>query len=213
MEYDADAALYPGAVFEEKPEGVPEEPACQVLVAQTGTDGMDEKMQEQSDQELEARMIGEKIRSMVGTELVWDKKEKQYRPARYQDCVILLRTITGWAENFVSVLMDMGIPAYATSKTGYFSTTEVQTILNYLRILDNPMQEIPFTGVLLSPLGGCSARELALLKACYPQEKIYGCVWNYLQEGQDGELCEKLGNFWSVYENSVKRLLIRRSMN
>ena len=62
------------------------------------------------------------------------------------------------------------------------------------------MQEIPFTGVLLSPLGGCSARELALLKACYPQEKIYGCVWNYLQEGQDGELCEKLGNFWSVYE-------------
>ena len=200
VEYDADAALYPGAVFEEKPEGVPEEPACQVLVAQTGTDGMDEKMQEQSDQELEARMIGEKIRSMVGTELVWDKKEKQYRPARYQDCVILLRTITGWAENFVNVLMDMGIPAYATSKTGYFSTTEVQTILNYLRILDNPMQEIPFTGVLLSPLGGCSARELALLKACYPQEKIYGCVWNYLQEGQDGELCEKLGNFWSVYE-------------
>ena len=132
---------------------------------------MDEKMQEQSDQELEARMIGEKIRSMVGTELVWDKKEKQYRPARYQDCVILLRTITGWAENFVNVLMDMGIPAYATSKTGYFSTTEVQTILNYLRILDNPMQEIPFTGVLLSPLGGCSARELALLKASYPQEK------------------------------------------
>ena len=74
VEYDADAALYPGAVFEEKPEGVPEEPACQVLVAQTGTDGMDEKMQEQSDQELEARMIGEKIRSMVGIELVWDKK-------------------------------------------------------------------------------------------------------------------------------------------
>jgi len=200
VEYDADAALYPGAVFEEKPEGTPEEPACQVLVAQTGTDGMDEKMQEQSDQELEARMIGEKIRSMVGTELVWDKKEKQYRPARYQDCVILLRTITGWAENFVNVLMDMGIPAYATSKTGYFSTTEVQTILNYLRILDNPMQEIPFTGVLLSPLGGCSARELALLKACYPQEKIYGCVWNYLQEGQEAELREKLGNFWSVYE-------------
>ena len=200
VEYDADAALYPGAVFEEKPEGTPEEPACQVLVAQTGTNGMDEKMQEQSDQELEARMIGEKIRSIVGTELVWDKKEKQYRPARYQDCVILLRTITGWAENFVNVLMDMGIPAYATSKTGYFSTTEVQTILNYLRILDNPMQEIPFTGVLLSPLGGCSARELALLKARYPEEKIYGCVWNYLQEGQEAELREKLGNFWSVYE-------------
>ena len=213
VEYDADAALYPGAVFEEKPEGTPEESACQVLVAQTGTDGMDEKMQEQSDQELEARMIGEKIRSMVGTELVWDKKEKQYRPARYQDCVILLRTITGWAENFVNVLMDMGIPAYATSKTGYFSTTEVQTILNYLRILDNPMQEIPFTGVLLSPLGGCSARELALLKARYPEEKIYGCVWNYLQEGQEAELREKLGNFWSVYENSARRSLTHRSTN
>ena len=110
-----------GAVFEEKPEGVPEEPACQVLVAQTGTDGMDEKMQEQSDQELEARMIGEKICSMVGTELVWDKKEKQSSSRTLSGlCDPAPDDLTGWAENFVNVLMDMGIPAYATSKNRIF---------------------------------------------------------------------------------------------
>lgn len=209
VEYDEDAALYPGAEFPEKPEEddddeEEETPCCQILL--TETDALSVESSEKSVQEIEARMIGEEIRNLVGSELVWDKKENAYRPIRYQDCVILLRTISGWAENFVNVLMDMGIPAYATSKTGYFAAQEVQTILNYLRILDNPMQEIPFTGVLMSPLAGCSNRELAILKSSYPEESIYECVWTYLEEGTDQELKQKLQGFWNTYEQLRKKV-------
>ena len=45
----------------------------------------------------------------------------------------------------------MGIPAFAESKTGYFTTIEVETVLNLLAVLDNPMQDIPLTAVLRSP--------------------------------------------------------------
>lgn len=197
VEYDDAAALYPGAIF----------PPCthrmetEVLVLET--DGIEEKggkSAEQTDQELEARMIGRRIQEMAGRQLVLDKATQTYRQASYGDCVILLRTMAGWSETFARVLSSMGIPVYATSKTGYFSTREVETLLNYLRILDNPMQEIPFTGVLLSPMAGCTAAELASMKAARPKEKIYACAWEYGETGEDLPLRKKLQSFLKVYE-------------
>ena len=70
--------------------------------------------------------------------MVLDKETGEYRPLRYGDIVILLRSATGWAETFGEVLSSRGIPSYTASRTGYFSTTEVVTLLNYLRILDDP---------------------------------------------------------------------------
>lgn len=68
--------------------------------------------------------------------------------------MILLRSVAGWAEVFIQELGHMGIPAFAESKTGYFTTIEVETVLNLLAVLDNPMQDIPLTAVLRSPVGG-----------------------------------------------------------
>ena len=162
--------------------------------------------EESTAQELEARMIGQRIQEIVGQAPVLDKKTGEYRPAQYRDCVILLRTVAGWAETFVSVLMDMGIPAYATSKTGYFSAPEMVTLLNYLHICDNPMQEIPFTGVLASPLVGCTPEELAMIKNEFPQGKIYEGAWKYREEGQCDALREKLCGFFSKYERIRERI-------
>lgn len=100
----------------------------------------------------------------MGKELVLDKETKEYRPAKYGDIVILLRTASGWSETFTEVLSAHGIPVYAASKTGYFSALEVVTILNYLQVCDNPLQDIPLTGVLRSPLVGCTTQELAVLR-------------------------------------------------
>ncbi len=101
---------------------------------------------------------------MVGHDLVLDKETGVYRPLQYGDIVILLRSASGWAETFGEVLAARGIPVYTASRTGYFSTTEVVTLLNYLRVLDNPLQDIPLTGVLRSPIVGCTTEELAELR-------------------------------------------------
>ena len=207
VEYDEAAALYPGANFPPYSRNEDETfPSTEIWIAETDTQELADLEEESTAQELEARMIGQRIQEIVGQAPVLDKKTGEYRPAQYRDCVILLRTVAGWAETFVSVLMDMGIPAYATSKTGYFSAPEMVTLLNYLHICDNPMQEIPFTGVLASPLVGCTPEELAMIKNEFPQGKIYEGAWKYREEGQCDALREKLCDFFSKYERIRERI-------
>ena len=81
--------------------------------------------------------MGRRIQEIIGKEYVWDKEEECFRKARYGDIVILLRTVSGWADPFGEVLGDMGIPCFTGSQKGYFSATEIRVVLSYLQILDN----------------------------------------------------------------------------
>lgn len=187
VEYDADAALYPAAQF---PEGAdceastaysPYEPEL-CIAAISGEKGEDPK-------ELEAKMIAGKIREIVGKLPVRDSESGQLRPARYQDIVILLRTTSGWDETYKKILEENAVPVFVTSKTGYFAATEVQTVLNFLRVLNNPLQEIPLFGVLKSVLFGFSDAQLATLRALDETGKrcLYDCVKLAAGEGASGE--------------------------
>ena len=214
VEYDADAALYPAAQFpeadgeaadarekdvalggeEKQGSAVPVSTACEASIARSpyepelciaaisGEKGEDPK-------ELEAKMIAGKIREIVGKLPVRDSESGQLRPARYQDIVILLRTTSGWDETFKKILEENAIPVFVTSKTGYFAATEVQTVLNFLRVLNNPLQEIPLFGVLKSVLFGFSDAQLATLRALDETGKrcLYDCVKLAAGEGESGE--------------------------
>lgn len=152
------------------------------IAAISGEKGEDPK-------ELEAKMIAGKIREIVGKLPVRDSESGQLRPARYQDIVILLRTTSGWDETFKKILEENAIPVFVTSKTGYFAATEVQTVLNFLRVLNNPLQEIPLFGVLKSVLFGFSDAQLATLRALDETGKrcLYDCVKLAAGEGESGE--------------------------
>lgn len=214
VEYDADAALYPAAQFpeadgeaadarekdvalgseEKQGSAVPVSTACEASIARSpyepelciaaisGEKGEDPK-------ELEAKMIAGKIREIVGKLPVRDSESGQLRPARYQDIVILLRTTSGWDETFKKILEENAIPVFVTSKTGYFAATEVQTVLNFLRVLNNPLQEIPLFGVLKSVLFGFGDAQLATLRALDETGKrcLYDCVKLAAGEGERGE--------------------------
>ena len=156
--------------------------------------------------EAECHMIAARIRELVGHEKVLDKESGTYRPASYRDIVILLRTVSGWAEIFQRVLQASGIPAYCTSRTGYFSAREVVTVLNYLQICDNPMQEIPFTAVLRSPIVGCSAKELADLKCMGKDDRIYEVCAAYAENGKDETLRGKLQAFLELLEEMRQKV-------
>ena len=186
VEYDDAAALYPGASFPPYPAGQDGEPDASENQQDGGSDAAEKRQNSAADtelilvetdeeewkvmesgenvQELEARAAAARIQELVGSYPVLDKTTGQYRPARFGDCVVLLRTLSGWSETFKRVLNAQGIPASVTTKTGYFSASEVMTVLNYLRILDNPLQDIPFTGALHNLPGGFSMEELARVK-------------------------------------------------
>lgn len=148
--------------------------------------------------ELEARAIAKRIRELINPDtglMLYDNKKKSHRPASYRDIVILLRSMTGWSEVFVNTLMQEGIPAYADTGTGYFQTIEIMTVLNMLRIIDNPRQDIPFTGVLYSPMVGLTTTQLALIRTFKRNVSMYEAVVTYAAEGEENELKEKLNDF------------------
>lgn len=98
--------------------------------------------------ELECKMIAAKVRELL---------EKGYA---YKDMVILLRSPHSVSREMVDIFGKEGIPAYAELKTGYYSAVEVETVLSFLVIIDNPRQDIPMAAVLRSPLFSFTDEEL-----------------------------------------------------
>ena len=189
--YDTQNALYPGAEFQEQ-EGMFD---TQLLVIEPDPENQDTK-----ERELEARAVGQKIQALLQHQLVTDKETGKLRHAKYSDMVILLRSLTGWSDTFVKILGEMGIPAKATTGTGYFSTLEVQTALNLLRVLDNPRQDIPMAAVLTSPLVGLTGEELAVIRTEFPDRKFYEAVQQY-REAEEG-----LGKSTALSSGKQKKL-------
>ncbi len=192
--YDDAAALYPGAAY----------PPCagmqsELILADAG----DELLQEAGLSDpirLEAELVAARIRKMMREQTVTDSLSGELRPVRYADIVILLRSFTNYAEPFLEALEQKGIPAHATSKTGYFKAQEVATMLSVLRILDNPRQDIPLAAALRSPIGGFTDEELAVIKAAGGERPFCACVLDVSEGTLPEELYRKLERFLKELE-------------
>ena len=174
--YDDKAALYPGATYP-----ATEDPAygSELLLirkpekgdgAEGGSgeqrpDGARGPVDYDNVRQLEALAIAARIKQLKGSLKVMEKATGELRPVRYSDMVILLRTTSGWDEEFKKVLEQQGIPVYITSKTGYFGALEVQELLQFLRVLDNPRQDIPLFSVMQSIFGGFTQEEIARIRS------------------------------------------------
>ena len=153
--YDDLAALHMGAVYPVRPET--DANLTELLLFRT-----DDKPEDLSAKEQEAYGIAAKIRMMMREFTVTDRGSGALRALSYRDIVILMRTTAGWDEVFKRVLESEGIPVHMTSRTGYFAASEVQELLHFLRVLDNPLQDIPLYGVMHSYLGGFSEEAFLL---------------------------------------------------
>ncbi len=122
---------------------------------------MDDSMAELRADELEATRIGQLIH-----ELLQSKRTvgPHCRPMELKDIAILLRAPSQRAPHYVRILRSMGIAANAALTTGFFESSEVLEVLDILKVLDNPTQDIALAGVLLGPIGGCTAAELSLIR-------------------------------------------------
>ena len=181
--YDSAAALYLGAEMPEPESGinVPE-----LLLLEKNKDSLpeteDTDQAELTDRELEAHAAADCIRRVMAEGKVWDREAGAFRSVRYGDIVILLRSLTGWGDVYARVLNAAGIPAHTESRTGYFTTIEIQTLLNLLRIVDNPRQDIPLAAVMKSMIGGFTDVELAKIKSAYPDVKFHEACRKYAEK-------------------------------
>ena len=167
--------------------------------------GFDEDGSARARMEAEARMTAQRIRSLVDHGRIYDKSCGGERKIEYGDCVILLRSFRTWGEVYSRVMDEEGIPAFATSGTGYFSATEVALVLNYLEICGNMRQDIPFAAVLRSPIGSCRDSDLAKIRCAGRELALCDAAELYSREGEDEELRKKLGAFFRMLRKNRER--------
>ncbi len=174
----------------------------------------DSPLTEYTTRELEAKAVARRIKELIDPKeglLIRGKELDEYgqpilRPVRLSDIVILFRSMTGWAEVFVDVLLAEGINAYADTQSGYYSTLEIRTILNLLKVLDNPRQEIPLAAILHSPLFGLTSEELAIVRIDGKEKELYDNVVAYSVSGGDETVQNKLLTFLEFFEKYRKKL-------
>lgn len=167
--YDERAALYAGAVY-------PENEGCESELLLVEKPGGDSPL---SAKQAEGYAIAQRIKALLRDFRVTDKESGALRPVRFRDMVILLRSNSGWDEEFKEVLEQEGIPVYITSKTGYFAAAEVQELLQLLRVLDNPLQDIALFGVMKSVFGGFTEEEIAAIRGKWKDCSLYEAVCSY----------------------------------
>lgn len=181
--YDADAALQAGLTHKEEPVSF----ATEWLFVQGDGDSEEiPELEEMNGRELEARAVAREIKQLM---------KEENRTVSYGDIVILLRSMTGWREVFEEVLMMEGIPVAAGSSEGYFSAIEVQVLLAYLDIIDNPRQDIPLAVVLKSPIVGLSIEQLAKIKGNHKELSFYDALLAEQEDETISRFLQQLDDF------------------
>lgn len=209
VEYDTDAMLVPGKVFQsfENQGAEPVTPAggsVELLLCCIPKDD-EEKQEEKEKREYEAEAVAGRIRELTGDkpQMIWDDSlnngDGGYRAASYRDIVILLRSANSAGHVYAEVLNNAGIPAVCSTAYGYFGAPEIVEILNMLRVIDNPRQDIALAGALRSYFCYLTAQELAVLKNSSKDTDLYTAVIEYRshdgEEDFDEELSGKIDKF------------------
>ena len=130
----------------------------------------EEKTEEEPEKErvedvvLEARLVAKKIKDLIDSKYqVIDKKQGR-RDIQYKDICILLRSIAGVANVYEKEISELGIPVYSDSSGEYLQSIEIETIMALLRVINNPMQDIPLVTVMRSPIGNFTDNELVEIR-------------------------------------------------
>ena len=157
---------------------------------------------------LEARIVARRIKELLNPDpktgkvfKVLDKETGEYRPLKYKDIVILLRATRNWSEIFLEEIGSEGIPVYADTGTGYFETIEIRTMMSLLKVIDNPMQDVPMISVLRSPLVSFSAEELGDIRLLDKEKYFYEIIKGVSDDIY--EVNEELKNKCKIFINNL----------
>ena len=153
------------------------------------------------DIEIEARYIADKIENLIKEKYqVYDRKAKTFRDIRPKDIVILLRSTKNKANIYEQELVKKNLPVFSDSTQEYLDTIEIETIMSLLKIIDNPIQDIPLVTVLRSPIAEFTDDELVKIRLSDKHENFYECMQK-AKVNVDSKLKEKIQNFLDLLDH------------
>lgn len=167
-------------------------------------EGLEDEDRIQRGYEGESLMIAQKIREMIDNNYqVYEKSSSSTRDIQYGDIVILSSTRTNYDE-LEQAFEQYRIPTIVDESANYFKRTEITTIMSLLKIIDNPMQDIPLAAVLRSPIVGLTEPDLSKIRISDKYNNYYQALLNYSQSKHsniDQSLKEKVNHFLNQLED------------
>lgn len=139
----------------------------------TDEEGTEEEQEKVEDVVLEARFVARKIKELIDDKYQIIDKKIGRRDIQYKDIAILLRTSSGVANVYEKEISELEIPVYSDSSSQYLQSVEIETIMSLLRIINNPMQDIPLVTVMRSPIGNFTDNELIEIRMADRNSSFY----------------------------------------
>ena len=180
VEYNEEEYLNLGANYDKEPNMIPELHILDLakeekdIWKQEGNETEeDEELEQNEEQEEvqmieksaeEAKMVANKIEELFKQNFMVQDRKRGKRKIEYKDIVILLRSTANTAPIYEKELISRKIPVFCDTSSEYLEATEIQTILALLKIIDNPLQDIPLVQVLRSPIGNFSDNDLVEIR-------------------------------------------------
>ena len=202
LEYTQEEYLNLGAEYKETGENLKAEiNVLNIKDADEEIEDSDEEEKERAeDIELEARFVANRIKQLIdGKFQIYDAKKGEKRNIKYKDIVILLRATRESAPIFEKEIIKLGMPVFSDSSTEYLESLEIQTMMSLLKIIDNPLQEIPLVAVMRSIIGGFTDNELVQIRLSDKYDNFYNCILKSKKDVEK-ETREKIEKFLNNLE-------------
>ena len=129
---------------------------------------LDDEYIDVSGMELEAGMVADRIRKLVGKDggdahLITDAVTGKLRPVEYRDIVILFRAPGRYQPVFSEILMKQNIPVKLQNENGYFDVVEILGLITFLKMIDNPYNDVECAAYFRGFFCGFTNDELAVI--------------------------------------------------
>lgn len=157
----------------------------------------------------EAKTVALKINEML--EEGFPVKDKEgFRPCTPKDFCILVRNRIS-SEMYAKALELHGVKAHTDEVSGYLKSREISVLLNLLRVIDNPLKDIPLASVLMSPLFMLTADEVAAIRlfsgAEKPEPPLYKGVCSALKKPFFGGESSETAEEFPLQEGCMEKLV------
>ena len=160
----------------------------------------EEEIERVENIELEAKFVANRIKELVENKFqIYDAKKQEKRDIKYKDIVVLLRSTKEPAPIFEKEILNLGMPVFSDSSAKYLESIEIQTIMSLLKVIDNPLQEIPLVAVMRSMIGGFTDNDLVEIRLSDKYDNFYNTILKSKQSVSKS-LCAKIDQFLNNLE-------------
>ncbi len=197
LEYGKDEMLVPGAEYPENTA-----PAAEISIVRN-LNGINRDT-------ADAESVADYIAGVLKEEPFLRQSKTELRKAEYKDFAILLRSPRSRVKYYIEALRKRGIPASFDSGE-FFESAEVLCAMSVLRMIDNPLLDIPLLAAMTSVAFGFSFDEVAKIKADYNGNNLYRSVILAAENGNTK--CAAMLNTVSLLRNKAVTMSVASLLN